>query len=68
MAERTTYDKSIGSDERSVVSATKLWSIVLGIVALLGLIAIVSFLMWGSRPNESQRITTENTATRPAEP
>jgi len=67
MADRMTYDKSIGSEDRSVVSATKLWGIVLAVVVLLGIIAIGSFLMWGSRADDGRRINSENTS-RPAEP
>jgi hypothetical protein len=65
--ENASYDKSIGSDDRTVVGATKLWSIIIGIVVLLGLGMLIFFFVasdmrdWGGP-------ASENTATRPAEP
>lgn len=44
------YDTSIGTKERSVVAATKVWGIVLGFVLLLGVIMLTLFLMRGSEP------------------
>ena len=35
------YDKSIGTNERSAVAATKIWAIVLALVGLVGVIMIV---------------------------
>jgi hypothetical protein len=61
------YDTSIGSNDRSVVAATTLWGIVIGAIVLLG---IVMLLMFMSRSNtfSSGGVSSENTATRPAEP
>ena len=61
------YDNSIGTRDRSAVSATKLWSIILAVVLLIGIIMITMFLIspFGS---SSGPVSSENTATRPAEP
>ena len=61
------YDKSIDSEDRSVVSATKLWSVVIGIVFLL-FIGMMVFFFVGSNKRDSGGAASENTATRPAEP
>lgn len=61
------YDKSIDSNDRSVVAQTKLWGIVLGIVLLLGIGMIVFFFV-ASNSRDSGGSASENTATRPAEP
>ena len=61
------YDKSIDTNDRSVVAATKLWSIILGIVLLLGIAMIVLFF-FGTGSRDSGGAASENTATRPAEP
>ena len=37
------YDTSIGSEKRSVISATKTWAIVLGFVLLIGIVLILTF-------------------------
>ena len=63
------YDKSIGSENRSVVSATKLWGIVLGLVLLVGIGLLAMFFMgYGDGPRSRGGPSTDNTATRPAEP
>lgn len=49
--DRTDYDTSIGTEERSARSATKLWAIVLGIVLLIGISLIVTFY--------NSRVTTD---------
>jgi hypothetical protein len=41
--DRRSYDTSIGSEQRSVVSATKIWVIVLGFVLLIGIVLILTF-------------------------
>ncbi|HEX6124076.1 MAG TPA: hypothetical protein VFZ23_01765 [Pyrinomonadaceae bacterium] len=61
------YDKTIDTDERSVVATTKLWAIILGIVFLLGIGMIVFFFV-GTGTRDSGGVSSENTATRPAEP
>ncbi len=61
------YDKSIGTEDRSVVATTKLWAIVLGIVFLLGLAMIIFFFVSSNTP-DSGGTASDNTATRPAEP
>lgn len=61
------YDKSIGSEDRSVVAQTKLWGIVIGIVLLLGIGMLVFFLMSDNK-RDSGGVSSGNTATRPAEP
>ena len=43
MAQEPNYDTSIGTDERSARSATKLWAIVLAFVFLIGLVLILVF-------------------------
>ena len=69
MADRISegYDTSIGTKERSVTSATKLWGIILGLVVLAGIIMIAVFMSWDGR-GSSGPVSSENTATRPAEP
>jgi hypothetical protein len=61
------YDKSIGTEDRSVVAATKLWAIIIGIVVLLGL-GMILFFLTGSNMRDSGGPNSENTSTRPAEP
>ena len=61
------YDKSIDSEDRSAVASTKMWGVVLGIVFLLGIGMIVFFFL-GSDMRSSGGLSSENTATRPAEP
>jgi len=61
------YDKSIDSEDRSVVAQTKMWGVVLGIVLLLGIGMIILFFVGGNM-RSSGRPNSENTATRPAEP
>lgn len=41
--EGTGYDTSIGSERRSVRSATKLWAVILGLVFLVGVALIITF-------------------------
>ena len=43
MADKATYDTSIGSGERSVRSATKLWTIVFAVIFIIGLALIIAF-------------------------
>jgi hypothetical protein len=62
------YDKSIGSEERSAVSATKRWIIILAIVVLIGIALIATFLMNPTGGSRSGGVASENTAVRPAEP
>ena len=61
------YDASIGTNERSVVAATKLWGIILVLIAVFGLIVLIVFL---TRTNSTSTgpVSSDNTATRPAEP
>ena len=65
---REGYDTSIGTNERSVVSATKTWAIVLALVALVGVIILTMFMTRMNRSGFSGPVSSENTATRPAEP
>lgn len=62
------YDTSIGTENRSVVSATKLWALIIAAVVLAGIVMMVFFMMMGSQGGTGRRINSENTATRPAEP
>ena len=62
------YDTSIGSSDRSAVSATKLWAIVLALVGLVGIILISMFLLNPFGTASSGPVSSENTATRPSEP
>jgi hypothetical protein len=68
MAQQTAYDTSIGSENRSVISATKIIGLILAAVVLGGIIMIGYFMLMGSRDDSGRRINSENTATRPAEP
>ena len=43
MAEKATYDTSVGTKERSVRSATKLWAIVFAFIFLIGITLILVF-------------------------
>lgn len=62
------YDTSIATGERSVVSATKTWGIVLAVIALLGVIMIAMLLSRTSMSPSSGPVSSDNTAARPAEP
>jgi hypothetical protein len=64
---RHNYDTSIGTNDRSVVSATKTWAIVLALVALFGIVMLTMFVM-SSGSRSSGGFSSDNTATRPAEP
>lgn len=66
-AGRENYDTSIGTNERSVVSATKLWGLILGLIAVFGVILLMMFLTQ-TDSKSSGPVSSENTATRPAEP
>lgn len=68
MEQRAGYDTSIGTEDRSVVSVTKLWALVIAAVVLAGIIMMVFFMLMGSRSDRGRRINSENAATRPAEP
>ena len=62
------YDNSIGTNDRSAVAATKIWAIVLALVALVGVIMITMFLVSPFGGSSSGPVSSENTASRPAEP
>jgi ABC-type transporter Mla maintaining outer membrane lipid asymmetry permease subunit MlaE len=62
------YGTSIGTKERSVVAATKIWAIILGLVALVGIVMMMMFLGYFGNARSSGPVSSENTATRPAEP
>jgi len=55
MADRITkdYDQSIGTKERSVVSATKLWGIVIALAVLIGVVMILIFFSSDSSGREN---------------
>jgi hypothetical protein len=61
------YDKSIGTDDRSVVAGTKLWAVIIGFVLVLGIAMIIAF-SYGSGKRDAGGPNSENTAARPAEP
>lgn len=61
------YNKSIGTGDRSAVAGTKLWGIILALVVLVGIILIATFYMSNGR-GSSGPVSSENTASRPAEP
>lgn len=61
------YDTSIGTNQRSAVAATKLWAIVIGLIVLFG-IAMLYMFMTSSETRPSGGASSENTASRPAEP
>ncbi len=60
------YDADIGSRERSVVAATKLWVIVFSVLALFG-VFLVWMLLSGTSGVPSGPSSTVNTAPRPEE-
>ena len=62
------YDKRIGTEERSAVAATKLWAIVLAAVLLFGIVMLVVFFSGTGSENGIGGPATDNTANRPAEP
>jgi hypothetical protein len=51
-----------------VVAATKIWAIILGLVALVGIVMMMMFLGYFGNARSSGPVSSENTATRPAEP
>ena len=61
------YDTSMDTPERSVVAATKIWVIVLSAVALVGLV-LLGLLLTQTGSRSTGPVSSENTATRPAEP
>ena len=61
------YDKSIGTENRSAVAGTKLWLIVIGIVLLLGITMLAIFFGSSDGRRNSGGPASENTS-RPAEP
>lgn len=65
---QTGYDTSIGTKDRSAASATKLWAIILGLIGLVGVIMITMFLLNPFGSKSSGPVSSDNTATRPAEP
>lgn len=65
---RDGYDTGIGTKERSVVAATKVWGIVLAVVVLLGVIMITVFLMRSGTGGSGGGAGSGNTSTRPAGP
>ena len=62
------YDKSIGTENRSAVAGTKLWAIVLGFVLLFGIGMLVIFFTGTNSQKGIGGAATDNTTTRPAEP
>ena len=68
MPRNMTYDTSMGSRERSVISFTKSWGIVVALLLLLGIV-ILSMLYFGQDGRrDSGSMSSENSASRPAEP
>ena len=69
MADQLSYDSDGQTDPKAVVSATKIWAVALAAVVLLGILMMAAFVFWGSGANnDSGPVSSENTATRPAEP
>ncbi|HSI88315.1 MAG TPA: hypothetical protein VK918_04610 [Pyrinomonadaceae bacterium] len=62
MVQKAKYDTSIGTEERSVRSATKLWAIVFGFIFLIGITLILVFY-WSSSADSGPGGTG-----RPADP
>lgn len=55
--------------ERDIQATTFTWGIILGLIALLGVILLAVFFMWNAGMlSGGMQINSENTATRPAEP
>ncbi|MDI1242913.1 MAG: hypothetical protein PSX80_13435 [bacterium] len=59
------YDKSIGSEQRSAVAATKLWAILFGIVLLIGIGLIVTFFFSGMGGSDAGRGGAGSTSSSP---
>lgn len=69
MPQKMTYDTSMGTQERSVISATKTWGFIIAILFLVGLFVLfVLYYGMGTGSSTSGGVSSENTATRPAEP
>jgi len=62
------YDKRIGTEERSVVAGTKLWAMILGVVFLIGVGIIVVLFMGTGSGKGGENPAVDNGVTRPAEP
>lgn len=62
------YDTSTGTNDRGAVGFTKLWAVVLGVIFLAGLIMLGLFLTQPFGGRSSGPASSENTASRPAEP
>jgi hypothetical protein len=59
------YDKSIGSEQRSAVAATKMWSILIGIVLLIGIGLIITYFFSGSGARDSRGSGANSTSSSP---
>ena len=61
------YDKSIGTEDRSAVAGTKLWTIIIGLVLLIGIAIIITFFATTGK-RDAGGPNSDNTSSRPAEP
>jgi hypothetical protein len=62
------YDTSIGTNERSAVSATKFWVIVLAIIGIIGIVLIGAFLMRGGETPSGGTTSGNSSTSRPDNP
>lgn len=68
MAKSATHETNHSTTDKNVASTTAVGGLVLAIVVLIGILMMAAFFFWGSRAGRESRISSENTATRPAEP
>ncbi|HEX6278414.1 MAG TPA: hypothetical protein VFZ49_00240 [Pyrinomonadaceae bacterium] len=65
MATKINYDTSIGSEERSVESATKFWGIVFAVILGIGVVMIAMFFMSDSGSDQRFGGTTSQERAQP---
>lgn len=59
------YDTSIGSEQRRVKSATKLWAIILGLVFVIGVALIITFFSSADTTRNNPSTGANSTARSP---
>lgn len=67
MATVQNYDTRIATDEESVSSATKFWTIIVGLITIIGLLMLAAFFMSDSAGTEVDPVKApaERTASGP---
>ncbi|HSU25687.1 MAG TPA: hypothetical protein VLI65_06885 [Pyrinomonadaceae bacterium] len=68
MAKSATHETNHSTTDKNVASTTAIGGLVLAIVVLIGILLMAAFYFWGASAGRESRISSENTATRPAEP